>query len=35
MKSENHDYNIIASPAIRPVVHAAWKLKPPVMPSMS
>src|SRR5581483_10276616 len=24
-----------AFPAIQPVVHAAWKLKPPVMPSMS
>src|SRR5690606_25597628 len=24
-----------ARPAIQPVVHAAWKLKPPVMPSMS
>src|SRR6202035_120746 len=25
----------IACPAIHPVVQAAWKLKPPVMPSMS
>src|SRR5207247_2261795 len=25
----------IAFPAIQPVVHAAWKLNPPVMPSMS
>src|SRR5204863_6283092 len=25
----------MACPAIHPVVHAAWKLKPPVMPSMS
>src|SRR5262245_29636549 len=28
-------YLDIAWPAIQPVVQAAWKLKPPVMPSMS
>src|ERR1700686_3979577 len=28
-------YLAIACPAIHPVVHAAWKLNPPVMPSKS
>ena len=28
-------YSAIAFPAIQPVAHAAWKLKPPVIPSMS
>jgi hypothetical protein len=34
MESSVH-FAAIAFPAIQPVVHAAWKLNPPVMPSMS